>query len=365
MTTETEQEKFIPDNEEARRKDEIYEAAKKRLPSENVISLHSFPYEESLEDLRSLDGWKDSEELIEKTEKLVAQIREKEAEEEKARSEYLKKRKKRRMTALFVLLGSLALAALYFFVLRSEFGLIRARILINNGNYTKAFSILKDMKNDRSEALLREMIPLYKKQLFEEAEIGGRIIFGTFEQDNNEMNGREYLEWQILDKKDGRILLISRYGIDCWPFDYKNMRSNWEKSTLRMWLNSEFYEDSFTDYEKRMIAETLVTAEGNPNWDADPGPDTVDKVFILSISEAERYFDSPEARSCQLTAYSRAYGAYQSDNRTCWWWLRNPGSSTQKACFVIAAGYISVDGERVSAYRTTVRPAMWLTLEEN
>ncbi len=365
MTTETEQKEVISENEEARRKDEIYEAAKKRLPSENVISLHSFPYEQSLEDLRSLNGWKDSEELIEKTEDLVARIKEKEAEDAKARDEYLKKHRRRRLVLLFVLLGSLTLAALYFFVLRSEFKLLRARILIQNGNYTKAFTILKDMKNDRSQALLEEMIPQYKKQLFEEAEVGGSIIFGTFEQDNNEMNGGEYLEWQILDKKDGRILLITRYGIDCWPFDYKNKRSNWEKSTLRLWLNSEFYEASFTDYEKSMIAETLVTAEGNPNWDADPGPDTVDKVFILSISEAERYFDSPETRSCQLTAYSRAYGAYQSDNRTCWWWLRNPGSSTQKACYVIAAGYISKDGDNVSAYRTTVRPAIWLTLEEN
>lgn len=365
MTTETEQTEAIPENEEARRKDEIYEAAKKRLPSDNVIALHSFPYEKSLEDLRSLDGWKDSEELIEKTEDLVAQMKEKEAAEAEARDAYLKKRKKRRLVLLLIPLTCLVLAALYFFVLRTGIRRLYARGLIQSGNYTKAYTILAEMKDEKSQALLKEMIPQYKKQLFEEAEIGSRIIFGTYEQDNNTTNGSEYLEWQILDKTDGKILLITRYGIDTWQFDYKNKYSNWEKCTLRMWLNTDFYATAFTENEQGMIAETLVKAEGNPNWDSDPGPDTVDKVFILSISEAERYFDSPETRSCQLTPYARHWSAYQSDNRTCWWWLRNPGSSTQKACYVIAAGYISKDGDNVSAYRTTVRPAIWLTLEEN
>ena len=38
--------------------------------------------------------------------------------------------------------------------------------------------------------------------------IGEYVTFGHYEQDNNLENGKEPIEWKVLDKKDGRVLLL-------------------------------------------------------------------------------------------------------------------------------------------------------------
>ena len=44
--------------------------------------------------------------------------------------------------------------------------------------------------------------------------VGSIITFGAYEQDNNTRNGKEPIEWQVLEIKGGRALLISKYGLD-------------------------------------------------------------------------------------------------------------------------------------------------------
>ena len=43
---------------------------------------------------------------------------------------------------------------------------------------------------------------------------GDTIIFGTYEQDNNPDNGPEPIEWDVLDSKDGNVLVVSKYVLD-------------------------------------------------------------------------------------------------------------------------------------------------------
>ena len=40
------------------------------------------------------------------------------------------------------------------------------------------------------------------------------IFFGKYEQDNNLENGKEPIEWIILETQDGKSLLISKYGLE-------------------------------------------------------------------------------------------------------------------------------------------------------
>ena len=54
-----------------------------------------------------------------------------------------------------------------------------------------------------------ETIPLAQ------AGVGDSIVFGAYEQDDDESNGKEPIEWLVLEKKNNRLLVISRYALDC------------------------------------------------------------------------------------------------------------------------------------------------------
>ena len=44
--------------------------------------------------------------------------------------------------------------------------------------------------------------------------IGDVITFGKYEQDNKTSNGKEDIEWIILDRQGDKVLLISRMALD-------------------------------------------------------------------------------------------------------------------------------------------------------
>ena len=47
---------------------------------------------------------------------------------------------------------------------------------------------------------------------------GDCVIFGHYEQDNNTSNGKEDIEWLVLEKEADRMLVISRYVLDAMPY---------------------------------------------------------------------------------------------------------------------------------------------------
>ena len=79
--------------------------------------------------------------------------------------------------------------------------------------------------------------------------VGDVITFGKYEQDNDLSNGSEDIEWIVLDKKDGNLLLLSKYGLDtkvvCDNADI-SYEATWETSNTRLWLNGDFYDSAFS-----------------------------------------------------------------------------------------------------------------------
>ena len=49
--------------------------------------------------------------------------------------------------------------------------------------------------------------------------IGSIVAFGRYEQDGNEENGPEEIEWVVLDVQDGKVLLLSKYGLEVKPYN--------------------------------------------------------------------------------------------------------------------------------------------------
>ena len=44
--------------------------------------------------------------------------------------------------------------------------------------------------------------------------VGDILTFGHYEQDNDQQNGREPIEWVVLDIQNNQALLLTRYAID-------------------------------------------------------------------------------------------------------------------------------------------------------
>lgn len=105
-----------------------------------------------------------------------------------------------------------------------------------------------------------------------------------------------------------------------------------------------------------------VTADKNPKYDTDPGNDTQDKVFLLSIDEVNRFFASDDARVCMPTKTAVANGAYTNAAGACLWWLRSPGFNTDIAAFVNCGGSVDSIGSNVNGGIEVVRPVVVLRL---
>ena len=186
-------------------------------------------------------------------------------------------------------------------------------------------------------------------------QIGDYVNFGSYEQDGR-ANGEEPIEWQVLDVQDDKVLLISRYGLRCKPYNDVRDRVTWETSSIRSWLNNGFVEDAFSLAEQETIISSVVTTDKNPNFDTDPGNDTLDKVFLLSFSEADRYFTSDEERQCAATPMANVEGGGNVRG----WWLRTPGGFQFSVSRVDNDGQLYYLGSNCDVRITMIRPAMWV-----
>ena len=119
----------------------------------------------------------------------------------------------------------------------------------------------------------------------------GYVILGEYEQDNDKSNGPEPIEWMILDENENGILLISRYALECEPYDHSSEDTTWETCSLREWMNNDFYNKAFSNDEKKLINTTHLVNEDNRKYGTDGGNDTEDKVFALSTLEAMELFE--------------------------------------------------------------------------
>ena len=193
-------------------------------------------------------------------------------------------------------------------------------------------------------------------------DVGDSITFGQY---HNRYRAED-IEWTVLFREKNRVLLISTYGISarCFKSTY-DTPATWESSDLREWLNGSFLSDGFSKQDQKRILETKVTADSNPDYKTEVGKETKDRVFVLSIDEAEKYFSTNDDRVCVPTTNAKynegASGVPGQDG--CMWWLRTPGESESKTALVHITGAISFEGFYSDQKSIVVRPAMWVSLE--
>lgn len=370
------------------RKDALYTYAKSRMTDWNTSSC-----EEAIAIFKTIPGWRDADSQIYACQKRIEEI--------KAKNEKNEKQLKRVAAitvpiicvciAFVIVLTTVIIPQLKYnkamnllesgdydsayslleeiddneTIVASKYD--RAIKCIDSGDYESAYILLKDISYKDSKEKCADIKTKYNQILMRKAAVGDKITFGTYEQDNVASNGTENIEWLVLARENNKILVISDKALDRQLYD--NADVTWENCSLRKWLNDSFLNAAFSEEERALIQSTTLSADKNPEYSSDPGTATTDKVFLLSINEAEKYFNSDEARKCAPTAYAKAQGALTSIDvyetpsgaATCWWWLRSPGYSQKGAAIVNCDGSVYYFGYGVDYDDVSVRPALWIS----
>ena len=166
----------------------------------------------------------------------------------------------------------------------------------------------------------------------------------------------EPISWTILNEETG--LIICDMIIDSQNYHINNSShtvdgttiyaNNYEYSTIRVWLNDNFYNTAFDELQKEIILTTKVdnsaaSTGSSINQDA-CCEDTEDKVFLLSYMESITYLTTYTSRMRKTTDYAQSQGAFTSTSSSYLgnghWWLRSPLVDYYRE----TAKYVDLDG---------------------
>ncbi len=180
---------------------------------------------------------------------------------------------------------------------------------------------------------------------------GDIVTFGKF-------NGSD-LSWLVLDvdETNNRALLITENCVAKQAFAQSNYE--WSNSYVRAYLNGTdgnnfFTSSNFTDDEKAKILKISINKNNLSKKSSEIiSSSGSDYVFLLGVTDANKYFESNEKRICNF------------NNSAVKWWLRYSTQSYARAGYVSTKGKVMSDGSLVSYTTVGVRPAIWVTLPIN
>ena len=194
----------------------------------------------------------------------------------------------------------------------------------------------------------------------------------------------ESLHWSVLDPATGLVLCetiidsqpVNNYALQeggkyYGDADKAHYANNYAESSLRAWLNDDFYSTAFTASQQDMITVTTLDNRAySTGFSGFDSASTTDKVFLLSYKEAQNTAygfcsdinASDAARKAEGSDYAKCQGLSVTSGGTSPWWLRSAGYTSAAVCSVHAAGSLYYN---YSAYYTYfgVRPAVTVDLD--
>jgi hypothetical protein len=180
-----------------------------------------------------------------------------------------------------------------------------------------------------------------------------------------------------IDTNQNKAFLFANIGLDAVEYDHTftdgSEMLDYETSTIRKWLNDNFYNTAFNEFEKSIILETFVDNNQASTASTDEIStfgynNTLDKVFLLSYYEifAPEY-SLQQHLNLQILAtdYARIQGTYiypQVENGDCCWWLRNPHPEYNGSVYIVTdSGSLTFSADPFY-YGNAVAPALWIKL---
>lgn len=190
------------------------------------------------------------------------------------------------------------------------------------------------------------------------------IINGSkYHKTENNYFKYEPIKWRVLHYENSEAFLLADAILDSQPYHSENEEIDWEKSSIRAWLNNEFINKAFSNEENKAINTVELINKDNSKYGTQGGKNTSDKLFLLSLSEVDE------------TEESKEYGFWDKKTRKCkndnfseetyFWWLRSPGNSSHDAAGVYYYGWVFGYGYDVQEPAGGIRLALYLNLSSS
>lgn len=143
----------------------------------------------------------------------------------------------------------------------------------------------------------------------------------------------EPISWTILseDTANETAVILCDMIIDSQAFDTSDSSNSYIQSTIRKWLNNDFYNIGFTSLQKNIIISSIVNDEKLDNVIAN------DNIFLLSTFDLENnsYGLTDIMLQKNVSDYSRVQGANIDDEKGVWW-LKSPYAFFDTATSVVS-----------------------------
>ena len=284
-----------------------------------------------------------------------------------------KKQRKKRLTVLLGCLAVLACAVFFFFLLTRQIlpasVYRKAENAYETGRISEAIDLFASAGTYRDAAGRASALAFGAQQdstmadALKNAQAGDLISFGFYEQDGDPEDGSEPILWRVIRKDSGRILLLSEYVLEEKPYHKTLEKITWASCSLRAWANGAFLESAFSAPERLLIVNALLKNGDNPVSGAKGGPDTSDRIFLLSIDDliAAASESDLDIFSLEAQAAKAAANGLETDPQTgtCCWWLRTPGKKQEFVIYADMSGSI-LHYTRPNRPGYGFRPALWI-----
>ena len=178
-----------------------------------------------------------------------------------------------------------------------------------------------------------------------------------------ENKDRKDIDWLVLNKDaEKRVAtLISKEIIESEPFDNNVLEQKyWHNCSLRIFLNTNFYNEAFTNEEKKVIEDYITTnLIGKDKYG-----ESVDKIAIASYYEIQENFKGVSVLSddnnskAMITQYALNKSNYDLDVKNGYgkYWLRDTDFAGRTQC-MSTNGSIRIVDRSLNGYKKIgVRP---------
>lgn len=173
----------------------------------------------------------------------------------------------------------------------------RALFLSEAGRPCEAAALFQTLGSYQDSAdrlnMLTEEYPVVK---FQFAASGDMVTFGSYEQDNDPANGREPIQWLVLNKGETRMLAVSQKVLDVRPYIPDNTEE--DSRGLYEWLYTDFFNTAFQGCNISPIRE----------------------LRLLTRDECQDYI-SYEDRKAEYTPYAKSQHPTSGYAAGYMWWL--------------------------------------------
>lgn len=179
------------------------------------------------------------------------------------------------------------------------------------------------------------------------------IYFGNYPQSDTTGDKKDPIKWRVLRLDGNEALIFADMNLDVVKYNEDKEAVTWENSSLRKWLNEDFYNSAFSGSEKNAIKEFSA---GNGVKDNVSIPST------FGMTSTDFGFTSDDKPTSTRAVKNTAFA--ESKKADGFYWLRTDGE-TNKPDQVHGSGGIYREHFDIDGDKTSVRPVVLIDVSQD